>query len=71
MHALDATADVLVRYLAETSLSVAVIVAAVALVLVLLGDRLGPRVRYALWGLVVLRLLLPVVPASPTRSVQS
>src|SRR5689334_18778688 len=42
------------------------LVGAVLLVQFVLGKRLGGRGRYALWSIVVLRLLLPVLPASPT-----
>ncbi len=66
MQTIDSIAGVVVQYLAETGLHVVIIAAAVAVALVLFGRKLGPRVRYALWGLVVLRLLLPVVPSSPT-----
>jgi beta-lactamase regulating signal transducer with metallopeptidase domain len=42
------------------------LVGVVMLVQVLLGKRLGGRGRHALWSVVLLRLLLPVLPPSPT-----
>ena len=37
----------------------------VVLLLRCLGDRLSPRWRFLLWGVVLMRLLLVVTPASP------
>ena len=46
-----------------------VLVAAVLLLRRLLGRRISPRVRYALWGVVLVRLLLPVqIPVSALPS---
>jgi beta-lactamase regulating signal transducer with metallopeptidase domain len=52
-------------WLLRTTWQVAVLVAVVGAVHLLVGRRLAPRWRFALWGLVVVRLLLPVIPASP------
>ena len=51
-------------WLVRTSWQALVLVAIVATVQVLLGRLLEPRWRYALWMLVVVRLLMPVVPGS-------
>lgn len=51
-------------WLLRTSGQAAVLVVLVLLVQWLLGERLGPRGRYALWWLVLIRLLLPVAPES-------
>ena len=43
----------------------ALILLAVLLLLALFGERLEPRWRYLLWCVVLLRLALPILPASP------
>jgi len=43
----------------------AVILLVVLLLLALFGERLEPRWRYLLWCVVLLRLALPILPASP------
>jgi beta-lactamase regulating signal transducer with metallopeptidase domain len=48
----------------HTSLAASVLIALVLLVQWLGGKRLPPRVGYVLWMLVLLRLIMPVVPAS-------
>ena len=46
-----------------------VLIAAVLILRRLLGRRISPRVRYALWGVVLVRLLLPVqIPGSALPS---
>lgn len=46
-----------------------VLIAAVLILRRLLGRRISPRVRYALWGVVLVRLLLPVqIPVSTLPS---
>ena len=57
-------AHVFVDWLLRTSLQVSLLVAAVLLVTALVGRRLSPAYRYALWLLVAVRLALPVLPAS-------
>src|SRR5688500_15693042 len=52
-------------WLVRTSWQALVLVAIVAAVQVALGKWLAPRWRYALWMLVVARLLMPVLPGSP------
>ena len=50
----------------EVLLSATVLLCAVLLLRRALGDHISMRLRYALWALVLLRLLLPVsLPASP------
>ncbi len=50
----------------------ALLAVAVFLLLTLLGERLGPRWRYLLWCVVMVRLLLLVTPATSwTRSTLS
>lgn len=51
-------------WLVRTSWQAAVLVAIVAGVQLVFGRLLAPRWRYALWMLVVVRLLMPVLPAS-------
>jgi beta-lactamase regulating signal transducer with metallopeptidase domain len=53
-------------WLLRTSLESSVLIALVFTLRFALRRRLAPRWQYALWLLVVLRLALPVVPASPT-----
>ena len=57
-------AHVIVDWLLRTSLQVSLLVATVLLVTALVGRRLSPAYRYALWLLVAARLALPVLPAS-------
>ena len=57
----DAVADWLVR----TSWQAAVLVAIVLVIHATLGRQLAPRWRYAMWMIVVARLLMPALPASP------
>jgi bla regulator protein BlaR1 len=58
--AIDALADWLVRTTAQG----AVLVALVAIAHATLGRWLAPRWRFALWLIVVVRLLMPAAPAS-------
>ena len=51
----------------QTSVYAAVLYVAVAVFRRVLGDHAGPRLRLALWGLLMLRLLLPVTWESPVR----
>ena len=60
----SAFTEPLSAWLVRTSWQALVLVAIVATVQVVLGKLLEPRWRYALWMLVVVRLLMPVVPAS-------
>ncbi|WP_165226336.1 M56 family metallopeptidase [Aquisphaera insulae] len=45
-----------------------ILVLAVVLIRALLGKRLTAAMRYALWGVVLARLLLPVLPQSPASA---
>ena len=51
-----------------------VLILLVLLLRLLVRDRVSPRLRYALWGLVLLRLVIPVSlwesPASVLRAAQ-
>ena len=58
--------DILYALLLVTVYS-AVIFLAILLFKRVLGGRMSPRLHYALWLLLVLRLLLPVTPESPLR----
>jgi beta-lactamase regulating signal transducer with metallopeptidase domain len=53
-------------WLARTSIDAALVAVLVVVVQTAFGRWLTPGWRYRLWGLVVLRLVLPVLPASPT-----
>jgi bla regulator protein BlaR1 len=59
-------AHVLGPALLRTSGEASVLILLVLAMRAVLGRRLAPRWRHALWLLVVLRLALPVVPSSPT-----
>lgn len=65
MEALHETARSLVDWLLETSVQVAVLVAAILAAQLLLRRWLTPRWRYGLWLLVPVRLVMPVLPPSP------
>lgn len=54
-----------VEWLIRASLSATFIAGLVLLVQVLFGRWLSPAWRYRLWAVMVIRLLLPVLPASP------
>jgi len=56
--------DPALRWLLVTSLQASILVVLVLGIQAALGRWLNPRIRYALWAIVVLRLLIPVVPAS-------
>src|SRR5262245_28165470 len=62
---LQAAFEFLMPNLLRASWQACVLAAVVVLAHWALGSRLSGRARYALWGLVILRLLLPVVPQSP------
>lgn len=55
----------------ETILSSAVLILAVCFLRAILRDKASARLRYALWGLVLLRLLVPVTPFNSPVSVPS
>ena len=61
---LHSVSAVLADWLVETSVQVAVLAALVWGVCALAGERITARWRYALWALVAVRLLLPVLPSS-------
>ena len=52
-------------------LTSSLLIAVVLLIRKIAGDRLSARVRYALWGLVLLRLLIPVSIGESALSVQN
>ena len=52
-------------------LSSSLLIVAVLLIRKIAGDRLSARLRYALWGLVLLRLLIPVSIGESALSVQN
>ncbi|MGI5893793.1 MAG: M56 family metallopeptidase [Candidatus Merdivicinus sp.] len=52
--------------LVKISLTAGIIAGIVLLVRVLIGKKLPRRLSYALWGLVLLRLILPISLPSPT-----
>jgi len=54
-----------VEWLIRASLSGTAIAAIIVLIQLLLGRWLTPAWRYRLWAVMVIRLLLPVLPASP------
>jgi len=64
MTTMAAFSDSFLRVVAS-SLDAAVLALLVGGVLLLVGNRLAPAWRHALWLLVALRLLLPVAPESP------
>ena len=57
--------DILTHSLLTITWQAAVIFLAVLLLLLLFGERLEARWRYLLWCVVLLRLALPILPASP------
>ena len=62
---LDAQVVAVLEWLVRTSADAAVIALLVLLVQMVFARWLTPAWRYRLWGLVVLRLLMPALPASP------
>jgi beta-lactamase regulating signal transducer with metallopeptidase domain len=63
---LDAASTASADWLVRTSWQAGVLIVAVVAIQLLLGHkRLPPRWAYALWMLVVVRLLMPAVPQSP------
>src|SRR5829696_6514566 len=63
---LAAAEPVVAAWLVRTSWQAVVLIALVAAVQLTFGRWLSPRWKYALWTLVFVRLLMPVLPASPT-----
>ncbi len=61
--------EVLLSWCLRTSWQVALLVLGILVVQRLFARWLTPRWRYGLWGLVVVRLLLPVQPAVPGAAV--
>ncbi len=57
--------DQAVPLLWRASWQSALLIALILIVRVILGARLSPGWRFALWGLVLARLLAPVIPAGP------
>ena len=52
-------------------LTSSLLIVVVLLIRKIVGDKLSARVRYALWGLVLLRLLIPVSIGESALSVQN
>ncbi|MFH0908315.1 MAG: M56 family metallopeptidase [bacterium] len=59
------TANACWHWLLQTSWQASILVLLVMAIQLLLRTRLAPRWRYALWLLVVARLVMPATPASP------
>lgn len=57
--------DPWLRWLLSASAQASVLVVLIIGVQLVLGRWLSPSWRYALWGLVVVRLLMPIAPGSP------
>lgn len=55
----------------ETIISSAVLILVICILRRLLAERASARLRYALWGLVLLRLLIPVSVAASPISIMS
>jgi beta-lactamase regulating signal transducer with metallopeptidase domain len=68
IHALGAHLLPVLYWLVRTSLSAAGIALIVLVVQIVFSRWLSPGWRYRLWGLVVLRLMLPALPASPVSA---
>jgi beta-lactamase regulating signal transducer with metallopeptidase domain len=66
MSAFEAAAHALAAWLLTTGWQASVLIVLVLVAQRLCGRHLAPRFRHALWLLVVLRLALPALPASPT-----
>lgn len=66
MIALSSSLSPVLERLLEISVSAGALVVLVLMVQAICGRWLTPRWRYALWGVVVVRLLMPVVPGSVT-----
>ncbi len=62
MHPMTTQLPVLLRWLIQTTWQAAVLVCVILFVQFLFGKKLSPAWRYALWVLVVVRLLLPTTP---------
>ena len=62
---MDTLTQIFLRAL-EISLTAAIAAALILLVRLILAKRIPRRASYALWGLVLVRLLLPVSLPSPT-----
>ena len=63
MTSLLTHAEFWLTHLARTTLHAGVLAGVVYVLVLMLGRRLPAGVRYALWGLVLLRLAMPVLPA--------
>src|SRR5688500_4112179 len=60
----DLTVSIAGSWLISATIKGSVIIALVAAIQILIGGRLGPRWRHALWLLVIIRLVIPVAPPS-------
>src|SRR6266480_2942255 len=65
LNDLDRIATTALRLLWRSSWQASVLAAVVLLVQFALRQRIAARWRYALWGIVLLRLMIPVTPSSP------
>ncbi|MGB7159469.1 MAG: M56 family metallopeptidase [Tepidisphaeraceae bacterium] len=64
-HFLAMTESSVAAWLVRTSWQAAVLVLIVASMQLIFGRWLAPRWRYAMWMLIVVRLLMPALPSSP------
>jgi beta-lactamase regulating signal transducer with metallopeptidase domain len=65
MNALAGLIDPIYRFVVEASLGGSVVVCALLVVQWVFAGRLTPRARHLLWGVLLLRLMLPWTPQSP------
>jgi hypothetical protein len=57
--------DRVVPLLWRATWQAAVLIALILVIRAMLGNRLAPAWRFALWGIVLVRLLVPVLPSGP------
>ena len=57
--------DRVVPLLWRATWQAAVLIALIFVIRAMLGSRLAPAWRFALWGVVLVRLLVPVLPSGP------
>ena len=60
------SSDPLLGWLWRSSWQAGVVAGIIFILRWTLGLRLSPRCRHAMWSLVLLRLLMPVMPESPS-----
>ncbi|MEK8129464.1 M56 family metallopeptidase [Paenibacillus filicis] len=62
--------EIAFRWFLQTTLAASAVALLVMVIAKLFGSRISPRLRHALWLIVLARLLLPAVPASPVSLFQ-